>query len=566
MVTVPAVFRTTRHPRTPDPKERISKRAFDKKLSLWRRNLHEYDPEVGDTMLSPEAAGKEASPIGFKASPGGGTDCQKGNVLSVLSPNTDSTESTRADSEAASPPAPVPPCMISRHPGVMLPLAELVQPPSNSAGVSPARASTGRSANVQQQGPASQMPPNPMARAMPMGLQWPPANPSVGSRHTSVPPPAPVAVAMAQMAACSGMMWQMTAGPGAFANYGLLPAASNAPHLAQTAGQQHLAPPQLMQGQHRAPLAMQLFPAEMPGCMDASMGLAVPEHFYAARERVVSMSSSSSSCGVIAGHPEPHSPDCDASVPSGQVGAKKLHIETRGNLTEGHGDSLAPPLSPQASQKPSDEPKTPPKKTMQHVYDSPTQGRITTRSPSSGAYGNTPSPQQASYRQRQCISTSQHAAAQPQAALQAQARAAQASTPGQAGVYAAYRMPAPVGPLGQPATPAQRSPLPPFPFAHTPQGPAGGMQAAWSVGTTAPPSSMPSMYGTPVVFHFGRPAPHIVTPAPPLPFSSPPLRQGTHGLTPGPKLSPPDACGGDRDAAMNEWRKWRHGEMETQQQ
>merc|ERR1719240_205261 len=35
--------RTHLHPLTPDPRARVSKRQFDRQLSRWRRQLHEYD-------------------------------------------------------------------------------------------------------------------------------------------------------------------------------------------------------------------------------------------------------------------------------------------------------------------------------------------------------------------------------------------------------------------------------------------------------------------------------------------------------------------------------------------
>lgn len=40
---VPREEREAQHPRTPDPRARISKRQFDRTLSAWRCRLHEYD-------------------------------------------------------------------------------------------------------------------------------------------------------------------------------------------------------------------------------------------------------------------------------------------------------------------------------------------------------------------------------------------------------------------------------------------------------------------------------------------------------------------------------------------
>merc|ERR1740130_1834555 len=130
------------------------------------------------------------------------------------------------------------------------------------------------------------------------------------------------------------------------------------------------------------------------------------------------------------------------------------------------------------------------------------------------------------------------AVAQTNAAHAQATRAAQAVTPGHPGVLAGYRMAAPTGPVAQPGTPVGWAPA----AGSTPSMPSGGQP----------------MY-SPVVFHFGRPAPHILTPGPPLPCGSPALRQGSHGRTPGPKHSPPEgniAGGGggqDRDAAMNDY-------------
>lgn len=74
---VPDNERCGYHPHTPDPKARVSKRAFDRLLSTWRRQLHDFD--FGD------------------------------KTMMALTPATDST---RADSEAgASPPSANSACM-----------------------------------------------------------------------------------------------------------------------------------------------------------------------------------------------------------------------------------------------------------------------------------------------------------------------------------------------------------------------------------------------------------------------------------------------------------------------
>ena len=40
------------HPSTPDPKDRVSKRQFDRALGDWRRRLHEFDAELDDARPS----------------------------------------------------------------------------------------------------------------------------------------------------------------------------------------------------------------------------------------------------------------------------------------------------------------------------------------------------------------------------------------------------------------------------------------------------------------------------------------------------------------------------------
>eukprot|EP00427_Karlodinium_veneficum_P012116 CAMPEP_0169065818 /NCGR_PEP_ID=MMETSP1015-20121227/2608_1 /TAXON_ID=342587 /ORGANISM="Karlodinium micrum, Strain CCMP2283" /LENGTH=556 /DNA_ID=CAMNT_0009124421 /DNA_START=62 /DNA_END=1729 /DNA_ORIENTATION=- len=73
--TVPNGQRVANHPRTPDPHAKVSKRAFDRLLSTWRRQLHDFD-------------------IGDKGIDTGVMACTPG------------TDSTRADSEAGvSPPS-----------------------------------------------------------------------------------------------------------------------------------------------------------------------------------------------------------------------------------------------------------------------------------------------------------------------------------------------------------------------------------------------------------------------------------------------------------------------------
>lgn len=236
----------------------------------------------------------------------------------------------------------------------------------------------------------------------------------------------------------------------------------------------------------------------------------------------------------------------------------RLEKWLEGESSRGRGDS---PLlrSPASSRKPSAEPKTPVKKTVPQSFDSPAQ-----RGAAPHAYANTPSPQQSNYRggigssaQTQPASAGQAAQVYsvpppPQAVQAAQPRAAQTSALRCPGMVAA-----PAVQAGQLATPVHRSP--PFFLAPSSAGSGSSVGMQWA----ASPGFQ--------VFQFPqRPAPHIVTPAPPLPFSSPnPPRQcSTHGLTPGPRPSAPEGYSGgvcqDRATApmadytanaMAEWRR-----------
>ncbi|CAE8635488.1 unnamed protein product [Polarella glacialis] len=56
---VPAEIRDPAQPGTPNPKDRVSKRQFDRSLGDWRRRLHEFDAEMGwaPETLEADAAG-----------------------------------------------------------------------------------------------------------------------------------------------------------------------------------------------------------------------------------------------------------------------------------------------------------------------------------------------------------------------------------------------------------------------------------------------------------------------------------------------------------------------------
>ncbi|CAE8630408.1 unnamed protein product, partial [Polarella glacialis] len=50
---IPKDQRTPTRPRTPDPRACVSKRQFDRQLSEWRRQLHEYDDPDAPAEDSP---------------------------------------------------------------------------------------------------------------------------------------------------------------------------------------------------------------------------------------------------------------------------------------------------------------------------------------------------------------------------------------------------------------------------------------------------------------------------------------------------------------------------------
>eukprot|EP00411_Alexandrium_monilatum_P076876 CAMPEP_0175493560 /NCGR_PEP_ID=MMETSP0096-20121207/2833_1 /TAXON_ID=311494 /ORGANISM="Alexandrium monilatum, Strain CCMP3105" /LENGTH=246 /DNA_ID=CAMNT_0016795503 /DNA_START=67 /DNA_END=803 /DNA_ORIENTATION=- len=101
-------------PMTPDPHARISKRAFDRLLSNWRRRLHEFDDKEDGEIHCPLSDPKDNT----------GKAAINGSLNSCLSPENlaySCTPSTRADSEELSPPL-----------NLNLHLAELLQPPGQA--------------------------------------------------------------------------------------------------------------------------------------------------------------------------------------------------------------------------------------------------------------------------------------------------------------------------------------------------------------------------------------------------------------------------------------------------
>jgi hypothetical protein len=101
--TVPYHRRTEHMPHTPDPHARISKRAFDRELACWRRGLHVCSAQLEvQNGASPKARSERS---GGDAGRGlAGEESQKWADYSPLKDWSPVTDSTRADSEASSPP------------------------------------------------------------------------------------------------------------------------------------------------------------------------------------------------------------------------------------------------------------------------------------------------------------------------------------------------------------------------------------------------------------------------------------------------------------------------------
>eukprot|EP00747_Dinoflagellata_sp_TGD_P097233 gnl/TRDRNA2_/TRDRNA2_167070_c4_seq1.p1 gnl/TRDRNA2_/TRDRNA2_167070_c4~~gnl/TRDRNA2_/TRDRNA2_167070_c4_seq1.p1 ORF type:complete len:346 (-),score=39.13 gnl/TRDRNA2_/TRDRNA2_167070_c4_seq1:100-1035(-) len=221
-------------------------------------------------------------------------------------------------------------------------------------------------------------------------------------------------------------------------------------------------------------------------------------------------------------------PGCVADAP-----VPNQPLEQQTPMTPSPADEKTrPPLRPRqldspegspGSQKHTDAllPSTPPPKNgannspEQRVSSPPLLG-TPVRAPgeSSCNYGGTPSPQQAHYRPSGGTPASLQSGNTPAGQMGP-------TVPQGAAALQFVRFP-------NPTTPVHRTAF--FPQTSGGAG-SGGNGIQWGcVGTP----SLPLML-SPGIFPLCRPAPHIVTPAPPLPFSSPPHRQwGTHGLTPGP--------------------------------
>jgi len=65
---VPKEFRDEDQPSTPNPRDRVSKRQFDRALGEWRRRLHEWDAEFGWGPEGHEASQRQLSSESFQQS------------------------------------------------------------------------------------------------------------------------------------------------------------------------------------------------------------------------------------------------------------------------------------------------------------------------------------------------------------------------------------------------------------------------------------------------------------------------------------------------------------------
>lgn len=107
--SIPYHRRNEHMPHTPDPHARISKRAFDRELACWRRGLHVCSAQLENSNAAHKVRSGDAPPeqVAEKA---GLEENSTRLSWADWSPAKDSgwspagTESTRADSEASSPP------------------------------------------------------------------------------------------------------------------------------------------------------------------------------------------------------------------------------------------------------------------------------------------------------------------------------------------------------------------------------------------------------------------------------------------------------------------------------
>jgi len=69
LAEVPVNLREPVHPSTPNPKDRVSKRQFDRALGDWRRRLHEFDAELGFDDTRPPSSDGPVQPGAMSRTP-----------------------------------------------------------------------------------------------------------------------------------------------------------------------------------------------------------------------------------------------------------------------------------------------------------------------------------------------------------------------------------------------------------------------------------------------------------------------------------------------------------------
>lgn len=171
--------RLDNHPQTPDPNARISKRAFDRQLSTWRRKLHDFEQSqqgyTGPSSEEKHGDGKAPARLSTgsegtsrRSTVSGRSSCGRMEVSPC-------TESSRADSEERSPAPPLPFSQTGSSPRSRtdLRLAEHLSPPlepglvplgmqGSQAGEAPSTARVRAPSMKPTKGPIAPQPPGPV--------------------------------------------------------------------------------------------------------------------------------------------------------------------------------------------------------------------------------------------------------------------------------------------------------------------------------------------------------------------------------------------------------------------
>jgi len=580
--TIPRSTRAASHPITPNPNARISKRAFDRQLSQWRRRLHDFDTHTSCNTAPDEApacdgddARKGSTPgrqlVATECSPGGGPLACSGLdpiTMAALSPG---TVSTRADSEELSPLRPV----ASRARGSAavsvdkeLHLAEMLQPPVSSActsrggsirmAISPTGSSVSAAPPSSSVSMAAMLPPQ-MMRAVPapVTVSPPPWQCSMGlpasrqmvhiSPGTYVWATPPVSQAAAMQPATLSCCWTQAA-----------PSLCQTPHVAPMAQTVVVAPGANVAVGQSPVLACTNSPEANAAAANGhrvtrvNSEVASPQagsvhiggHSQAGSIRIVAPSRSSSGLQNCAQHGQRTPAEQQPTISRVQSASSSIRITPVKHRSTGGMDSVEAASVAAATLVGEEIPTTPTKKRCGSVQD-----RSSPAQPSSPVQSNwwqhvgTPSPQPAQYL-FSAEKPSAPATGSASPSLHSLSEVSAQGTVRSAASFAATASQAHFVRLQGPMTPVARSAF----YSAPPSGlgSSGGMQCFSSGGTPVLP-----ILASPGGFPLCRPAPHIVTPAPappPLPFGSltPVHRQAnpSHGMTPG-----PSSIGGRNESA-----------------